>query len=106
MCRISLNVSMQPLTVTGSPGLTVEWLVLSQLILWVPQLERGVSSSCRSGLLRKLYSTDLGIKCVFLQLCWDFREEMASCVLVGDGVFLIFFWASGAMQAAIPSCDF
>lgn len=84
----------------------MEWLVLSQLILWVPQLVRGVGSSCRSRLLRKLFSTDLDVTCVFLQLCRDLREEMVSCVLVGDGVFLIFFWASGAMQAVIPSCAF
>lgn len=97
---------MQLLAVTGNPGLAVEWLVLSQLILWVPQLERGVTSSCRSGLLRKLYSTDLDVKCVSLQLCWDLREQMVVFVRVGDGVFLIFFWASGAMQDAIPSYVF
>lgn len=89
-CCILLSVSMQLLTVTGNPGLSIEWLVLSQPILWVPQLERGVSSRCRSGLLRKLYSTDLDVKCVFLQLCLDLREEIVFCVLVGDGVFLIF----------------
>lgn len=82
------------------------WLVLSQLILWVPQLETGVSPDLQLELLRKLYSTDLDVKCVSLQLCWDLREEMVFCVLVGGGVFFIFFGASGAMQAVIPSYVF
>lgn len=94
---------MQPLIATGNPGFTVEWHVLSQVILWVPQLERGVSSSCRSGLLRKLYSTDLDVKCVFLQLCWDLREEIVSCVLMGDGVsyLLLGLWGNAGCYSQL-----
>lgn len=93
---------MQLLTVNGksrSHWRMAEWLVLSQLILRVPLLERGLSSSCRSGLLRKLCAVQIWMSSVFSCCCagisgkkWSLVFSWECCV----SYFLLGLWGNAS----------
>lgn len=96
---ISIYVSMQLLTVNGksrSHWRMAEWLVLSQLILRVPLLERGLSSSCRSGLLRKLCAVQIWMSSVFSCCCAGISGKKWSLVFLWEMLcFLLSFGPLG-----------